>query len=417
MNRKISSPVILMSFLLLIYVLPVINIGYIEIQPMFIVIKSVLDHGKSTSSSSAPTTYPPYIPAQIQQAYSFSLYLYTVNNGVCTGYCGQGETIAIVDAYGSPTIVNDVKVFNSQFGLPQFNSTNGPKFYIVYPEGKPSRSDSGWAVETSLDVEWAHAIAPLANIVLVVAKSASLSDMFNAVNAVVQEKIGVKANVISMSWGSSEFSTQTSYDSIFINAVNLGITPIASSGDSGSEEYPSTSPYVLSVGGTTLTLTSLSSTGAKYSGETTWTSSGGGYSTYEPEPSYQVNVIPDPSKTRGNPDVAYDASPNTGFWIYDSTPYQGYVGWYGVGGTSAGAPQWAALIAIADQIHGYPNSNALGLGLVNLAIYNIGNSTSYTSNFHDITSGSDSNGYSATVGWDPVTGWGSPIASSIALNV
>lgn len=361
-------------------------------------------HGAST-----PTSSPPYTPAQIQAGYGFSS-LYS------SGITGKGQTIAIVDAYGSKSLVNDVKVFNTQFGLPQLCSSSCssgvPSLTIVYAEPKQG-SNSGWGVETSLDVEWAHAIAPQANIILVVAATNSFSNMFNAVNFVVT-KGSSYAQVISMSWGGSEFSSETTYStSIFQPAASEKITAVAASGDSGSEIYPSTDPYVLSVGGTTLT---LSSSGAYVSGgEAAWSDSGGGYSTVFKEPLWQSSPspgIPDPTGMRGNPDVAYDANPSTGVWIYDSTTYEGFVGWYGIGGTSIGAPQWAALVALTNQARGIQ-------GFVNPAAYSIGfaGGTTYASNFHDITSGCNTSGYCTKGGWDAVTGWGSPIASALATDL
>src|SRR6476646_336640 len=149
-----------------------------------------------------------------------------------------------------------------------------------------------------------------------------------------------------MSFGGGEFSGEASNDLHF--AVN-GVTFTASSGDSGSGvEYPAASPDVVSVGGTTLN----TGTGGSYLSETAWSGSGGGQSKMESEPSYQASYpIPnDPSHWRGVPDVAYDGDPNTGFAVYDTVRYQGQSGWFQVGGTSAGAPQWAALFAIANSM-------------------------------------------------------------------
>ena len=215
-------------------------------------------HGNATS-----TYQSGYAPAQIQGAYGLNQVSET----------GAGETIAIVDAYGSPTIQNDLNVFDSQFGLAAGTVT------IAYPNGKPSKTDGGWALETSLDVEWAHALAPGAKILLVVAKSNSTSNLVSAINYATSNG----AQVVSNSWGGSEFSSGASYDSHFEHA---GVVYLASAGDSGGAiEWPTASPYVVGVGGTSLTVTSSNG----YGGESAWSSSGGGLSQYEGAPAHQSN--------------------------------------------------------------------------------------------------------------------------------
>lgn len=324
-----------------------------------------------------------YDPTQISSAYGLNQLSYT----------GAGETIAIVDAYGSPTIQNDVNTFDQQFGLPAVNLT------IAYPNGKP-KTNSGWALETSLDVEWAHALAPDAKILLVVAASSSTTNLVNAINYASSHG----AEVVSNSWGGSEFSSETSYDTDF---QHVGIVYTASAGDSGAGvEWPAASPYVLSIGGTSLTINSNGS----YGGETAWSSSGGGTSAYESRPTYQYNWVSVVGSQRGVPDIAWDANPNTGVAVYDSTRDQGQAGWFEVGGTSVGAPSWAALIALADQGRTSPLSNAD----VMTQLYNLAGTTGssgYVTNFHDITSGS--NGNTALAGYDLVTGIGSPQANNL----
>jgi subtilase family serine protease len=198
-----------------------------------------------------------------------------------------------------------------------------------------------------------------------------------------------------MSWGGSEFSTETYYDSYF---ATPGIVFFASSGDNGAGViWPSSSPNVVGVGGTTL---NLDSSGAVTS-ETAWSGSGGGVSAYEAKPTYQTNYGVTTAR-RAVPDVSYDADPNTGVLVYDSTPYQGSSGWWVVGGTSAGAPQWAAI-------------QALGLSANNNNFYQDAASSAYASYFRDITSGS--NGYAAGPGYDLVTGLGSPVTTSFTASV
>lgn len=329
---------------------------------------------------SATSTYQNgYAPSQVKTAYGVNQLSYT----------GAGETIAIVDAYGSPSIQNDLAAFDKQFGLSAANLT------IAYPDGAPKRSNSGWALETSLDVEWAHALAPGANIMLVVANSASTTALVDAINYATSHG----AQVVSNSWGGSEFSSEASYDTDFQHA---GVVYTASAGDSGAGvEWPAASPYVLSVGGTALTINSNGS----YGGESAWSSSGGGTSAYESLPSYQTNWSSVIGSGRGVPDIAWDADPSTGVAVYDTTRDQGQAGWFEVGGTSVGAPSWAAMIALADQGRTSPLSNSD----VMTQLYNLAgttNSSGYTTNFHDVTSGS--NGNSALAGYDLVTGIGSP---------
>jgi subtilase family serine protease len=308
---------------------------------------------------------------------------------------GAGQTIAIVDAYDDPNIEADLGVFNSQFGLPVCTTKNGC-FKKVYSSGSQPRSDAGWSLEISLDVEWAHAIAPQAKIVLVEAASNSFADLMVAVDVAVANG----ASVVSMSFGGNEFANETGYDFHF-NVT--GVTFTASSGDSGTGvEYPAASPNVVAVGGTTV---QTDSAGA-YLGETAWSGSGGGPSAMESEPLYQTSFFT--SSGRGVPDVAYDADPNTGFPVYDTVRYQGRSGWFEVGGTSAGAPQWAALLAIANSVRAV-NGKAT-LSSAQFALYN------NTSNFHDITSGSNGTcgaACNAAAGYDLVTGLGSPKANSV----
>lgn len=319
-----------------------------------------------------------YIPSQIKSAY-----------GIANLGTGAGQTIAIVDAYGSPTIQKDLSRFDTTFGLPSANLT------VKNPGGTPT-ADEGWALETSLDVEWAHAIAPQAKILLVQAKSSYNSDLMTAVSYATSQG----ANVVSISWGDSESNGETDYDSYFNKS---GVTFLVSSGDSGAgTEWPASSPYVVAVGGTTL---NINASGTRTS-ETGWSGSGGGVSSYESEPAWQQNFgISQDGRTV--PDVSFDADPDTGVNVYDSTPYDGhYGGWWGVGGTSFSAPAWAGLVALANAKSGTNLSGADDL------MYNLAGGTSYSTNdFYDITSGS--NGYSASAGYDFVTGLGSPVARNL----
>jgi hypothetical protein len=337
----------------------------------------------------------PYTPTELQEAYGFSSITF---NGVAG--TGSGETIAIVDAYDDPNIQTDLNTFDTQFGLPAMTVTRVSETGTTsYPT---SDSTGGWELEESLDVEWAHAMAPGANILLVEASSPSYSDLLAAVNYAAAH-----ANVVSMSWGGSEFSGETAYDTQYFD--HAGVAFVASSGDAGAPaSYPAASPNVLSVGGTALTL----GAGNVWSSEVGWSGSGGGPSTYESQPSYQKGVVTQTSAARATPDVAYDASPSSGVYVCDSVPYEGGSGWWQVGGTSAGAPQWSALLAIADQGRALSGQSALDSTspqqVMSILYEN-------PADFHDITSGTSTGSpqYSAGPGYDYVTGLGSPIANLI----
>jgi len=340
-------------------------------------------------------------PSQILNAYGINQISF--RNGTITG-SGQGQTIAIVDAYDDPNISSDLGMFDAQYGL------SAPPTFTQYVTPGLRQDNADWALETSLDVEWAHAIAPAASILLVESQ-ADLPDLLNAVTYATQQS-GV--SVVSMSWGQSEFKGETSDDSVFTTPANHiggsglagGITFVASSGDSGASgapEYPSASPNVLAVGGTTLNLTNKGG----YASESGWNDSGGGSSTVEPEPSYQTNALSASGLKSGNrttPDVSWDANPSTGVSVYDSVPYDGQSGWFTVGGTSVGAPSWAGLIAVADQ--GLAINGVGSLSNAQSSLYQLP-----SSDFHDNTT--SSNGYKAGPGYNLVTGIGTPIANQL----
>ena len=266
-------------------------------------------------------------------------------------------------------------------------------------------------------MEWAHAIAPAANIVLVEAASSNLNSLFSAVSY-ASKLPGV--GVVSMSWGTQEFWGEQQYDSIFTTpAGHTGVTYVASSGDSGAwygPMYPSVSPNVLAVGGTSLTLNSNGS----YGSETGWSGSTGGFSgtdmgfwSYEAAPSYQVAAQASVGLNYGvrtTPDVSFNADPNTGVAVYDSVSYSGQSGWFEVGGTSAAAPAWAGLVAITDQGLATGGKGTLTTTQTLTDLYSLP-----SSDFNDITSGF--NGYSATPGYDLVTGLGTPKSNLLVAGL
>ncbi len=279
----------------------------------------------------APSTVIPSMsPAQVRAAYGIDQIVGT----------GAGQTIAIVDAFDNPNVAGDLQSFSTYYGLPAANFTKLNQYGVAgaYPAG-----DTDWGLEIALDVEWAHAIAPGASILLVEANSDSFADLLAAVN-IARNYSGV--SVVSMSWGGDEFFGETSYDSRFTTPNgHTGVTFLASSGDAGwPGDYPAYSPNVVAVGGTTL---SVDASTYAYSSETGWSGSGGGISQYENQPLYQNGVVTQSTTKRTIPDVGFDADPNSGVSVYDT---YGYSGWQDVGGTSLAAPCWAGLIAIANQL-------------------------------------------------------------------
>jgi subtilase family serine protease len=335
------------------------------------------------ASSSVPGS-PPYVPSDIQKGYDF-LPLYA------QGIEGNGTSIVIIDAYGDPKLSSDLSSFDSLTSLPS------PTLNTYYPNGVPSTRDSGWALETALDVEWSHAIAPAATIDLVIAPNSSVGYIFDAISYVASNL--TNATVVSMSFGQSEnlYPTIGPYTisathQLFVTMVSHGTSIFASSGDSGAStccdaSYPASDPLVVAVGGTALNLDSS----ASYVGESVWGGSGAGSSVDFGKPSWQQGLG---DSMRDIVDVSYDADPNTGVLVVQNGSH------FTVGGTSAGSPQWAGLTALASQ------ASNRRFGSIAGKLYALEASSSY----HDIVTGSD--GYfSATPGWDYPTGLGTPDAN------
>jgi subtilase family serine protease len=318
-------------------------------------------------ASSAPTGLS---PDTIKSAYGFST----------SPTAGAGTTIAIVDAYDDPTAEADLNVFSSQFGLPACTTTNGCFKKVNQTGGtKYPRANAGWALEISLDIQWAHAIAPGAKILLVEASSNSFTNLLKA-----EDYAAAHSQYVSNSWGGSEFSGENAYDSHFVHS---GVSFFVSAGDAGlPAEYPSSSPNVISVGGTTLHFS-----GGVLTSETGWADGGGGCSSYETATAAQSGFAgyaqANCAGKRATPDLSLDADPASGVSVYDSTRYNGQRGWWTVGGTSASSPMIAA-------------RSAVGGGVVDSG-YVYGNSIA----FRDITSGN--NGAPCLSGYDLCTGRGS----------
>ncbi len=360
-----------------------------------------------------------YTPSEIRKAY-----------GIPDSWTGAGQSIAIVDAYGSPTVQSDLDTFSAAMGIP---STT---VHVYCPAGCPATATAhqggplGWAGETSLDVQWAHAIAPDATINLVVASN----NYGNAINLAVQYAVDHHlGNVLSMSYGSDEASVKGGSNNIqlkqshaaFQDAVNAGISLFASAGDNGTAggaSYPASDPLVTGVGGTNLTTTDTGS----YTGETVWGdfancplgcpfgpfgATGGAPSVLFDTPAYQAGVTG--YHTRTTSDVAWNASVYTSVLVYvgfNANPDAN--GFYFYGGTSAGSPQWAAATALLDAHFG------TSLGELNPALYGLVGTSGYATAFHDVTSGNNASsttaGYDAKAGYDLPTGLGSPDLAGLA---
>jgi hypothetical protein len=353
------------------------------------------------SPSAASATTAPYSPAQIISAYGVNDIFF---NGVAG--TGAGQTIAIIDAFNNPDIISDANAFSVQFGLPQFNGSGEPTLQVLNQTGGtslPSNSTPGqWDLEESLDVEWAHAIAPGANIILFEANSSAISDLFTAV-ATAADTTGV--STVSMSFSTPQLldfysggPSEPSEDSTFTTPTgHQGVTFLGSTGDDGAPGvgYPALSPNVIAVGGTTL---SIGADGS-YLGESAWSGGGGGTSIQEAQPGFQSASINN-TGLRATPDVSMDADPETGVYVLDS--FDG--GYTQVGGTSLSTPMWAGLIAIVDQGRALKGLSSLdGPSQTLPMLYNLP-----SSDFHDILTGND--GYPAEPGYDLATGLGSPNA-------
>jgi subtilase family serine protease len=312
--------------------------------------------------------------------------------GFPDNFTGAGQTIAIVVSGDDPNIEADLNTFSATFGLPACTTANGC-FTKLFAGGTQPSGDANWGVESSLDVEWAHAIAPQAKILLI--ESPDAEQLYETVSFAISQK----PSVISLSWGQPEFSQQTAFDSIFKSSP---VPIFAASGDQGNGvSYPAASPYVVGVGATYIALDAK----GNYISESAWNGSSGGLSTIESEPAFQRSyVIAQPNGMRGIPDVSYNGSTSSPYAVYDSYE-QG--GWLLLGGTSASTPQWAALVADmkAAKKGNFANFNG--------SIYSVARQTNPTLLHSILTGKNGSCGYycNARSGYNYVTGLGTPYAS------
>jgi subtilase family serine protease len=393
------------------------------------------------SRQGAPTTtdclaiigVPCYSPQQIRTAYGLNTLIYS-------GWAGFGQTIVLIESYGSPTLKADLKQFDADFGLP-----DPPSLTVLAPLGTvpfdPTNPDVVfWVTETTLDVEWAHAMAPGANIVVLTSPVdetegvQGLPEFLALETYALDHRLGT---IISQSWGATEntlFTPQgraviAGFSAFYERARDEHVTVLASAGDNGSANvelngttfypfptviFPASSPMVTAVGGTSLSINNL----GIYQSETVWNdgagAGGGGISQVFRTPDYQKRWLSPNAQSalaghRGIPDVSFNADQiNSGILIYISALASVGMppGYYLVGGTSEGSPAWAGIVADLNQYVGHP------LGFLNPALYALGGSGLFHDFGHDITVGNNSfagvPGYDATVGWDLASGWGTP---------
>jgi subtilase family serine protease len=382
-------------------------------------------------AAAATTTVSVVTPAQVRQTYGFAA-LPAATTANKAAYQGSGQVIVIIDAFHHAAAGADLNTFSTKFGLPTCTLLpntykagtpiaslvtppkpgEGCSFQTLYTTSAGTqaasapRADSGWAMEIALDVQWAHAMAPMAKIVLVEAPSNGGTDLINAM--VFASKLN--ASSVSMSFGAKEFNGAATTAAYMVGTA----TWVAASGDWGTGAYwPAVSRNVLSVGGTLLNNLSPRA-------ETAWSGSGGAIALYEPMPTWQAGVsIPgNPANTpanaskmrRGVPDVAYNASPSSGVYVLING------GWYAVGGTSAGSPQWAALVAVVNGARTLAGKAPFtGTGFQTALYGSAASSANYKATFLDISSGTNGTckTCAATTGYDLVTGLGTPHAQSL----
>jgi subtilase family serine protease len=398
------------------------------LPPVGVVPALTISEAAASAAHSAPVCGPQaltcYYPSFLKQAYDFP-----------TGKdapTGVGQTIVVVTAYGSPTIADDLARFDQENGLPA-----PPSFTVLQQQapaaGEPQPSTIfGWLLETSLDVEYAHAMAPGANIVLAVAATDDARDFAQVMREVLPSYPG---SIVTQSFGTDESHaftddpvTANALEEIYANQVSHGGTMLASAGDFGAgPSFPASSPFVVSVGGTQ---------GGQYPGglwknghygsEEVWNepwygrATGGGPSTVFPAPPWQLGLTG--TTQRATPDVAYNSALNGGVVVnftLGAVPAHTLMG-----GTSAATPQWAGILALANELRG--RQGRLPLGQATPQLYAIGRSNGdYQPDFHDITVGNNAlggdptqaPGFSAARGYDLTTGLGTPDVSKLLKDL
>jgi len=362
------------------------------------------NQGETAKALAAPmaidSTVSTHTPAQIRAAYGMPALPSTTAPAPTPAQAAQfgaGQTIYIINAQHDPNIAAELAAFNSKFGLPACTTqaiatgaslplpvaySGGCELSVVYSTqdgnmtGRAPAYDSGWATESALDVQWAHATAPYARIILIESASASLDELLGAIK--LANAMG--PGIVSMSFGATEGSWTQSVGSVFTADK---MTYLAATGDNGyAVSWPAVDPNVLAVGGTSLT---YSGTGTR--AEVGWSGTGGGTSAYVPKPSYQSNAVPGMGNVarRATADVAFNAVPSTGQYVATMTSGSSTVRWINAGGTSLATPQWAGLIAVANAVRAQAGKPPLGAPHVALYSQIAAVPGTYASGFADIT--------------------------------
>jgi subtilase family serine protease len=399
-----------------------------QVRDTGMVPESALGQGGTADSLLPASTVTVYTPAQIRAAYGMFA-LPSTSSSVTSAQAAQmgaGQTIYLIDGSDDPNIAAELASFNSKFGLPGCTVTSiavtaslplpaapttGCTFSIVYSDVNGARTatepayDAGWATEIAIDVQWAHATAPYARIVLIEAPTGASTSLNAAV--LLADQMG--PGVVSQSFGGAEISFDVGYDGAYSTA---NMTYLAATGDTGAAvNWPAVSSKVLAVGGTSLT---YSGSGPRT--ETVWSDTGGGVSAYIATPSYQTLVVPGlgAPAMRGVADVAFNADTNTGQYIAVMAQNSSTVSYWDAGGTSLATPQWAGLIAVANALRA--QTSLAPIGQAQATLYGLGaQAASYASAFLDITTGSNGScaACSAGVGYDLPTGLGTPNAAAL----
>lgn len=407
----------------------------ILLRALLVVVFGVALLGAGTPT---PQPTPPSLPSCLKgvgDAHCFGpaemRHVYGVDAVLRRGITGSGRTIAVIVSFGSPTIRQDLHAFDQAFGLPD------PVLQIRAPLGTGESTRTGWEGETALDVEWAHVMAPSARILILTSPVDETEGVQGLPQFLSLERYAVThgADVISQSWGATEDTLLDTkgrrlvaqFHTFYADATRQGVSFVAGSGDDGAAgrdltishlyshrtvQWPAAEPNVLGVGGTRLIVD------GSQRDEIAWPRSGGGFSKLYAEPSYQRGLPAAVQRQlhgrRGVPDVAYNAARESATPVYMNGV------WHLVGGTSAGGPQWAGLIALADDMAGRR------LGDVHAALYRLAGSRRYHTDLHDITQGSivdppnmqgKNTPLHAGPGWDPATGLGSPNAGALLSDL
>ena len=309
-------------------------------------------------------------------------------NTVRSNASGGSKVIAIVDAFDAPAIKTDLQAFSDRFGLPAAD------FEVAFASGNRPPNEKGWEIEISLDVEWAHAMAPGAKIILVEANSNSYTDLLAAVDLASDLVAFQGGGEVSLSWGGAEFPTEAGSDAHFSKP---GIVYFVAAGDRPGGSYPAMSPNVVAVAGTTINRKADS---GDFLGERPWKNTGGGPSSFEHRPSYQNGISAIVGNTRGAADLAAVADPSAGgVWVYDSQNpnVRSNKGWLAIGGTSVST---AILAGIANNAGRFAKSSVEELAYI----------YAHAADFTDIKTGTcgPTGIYASVAGWDYCSGLGSP---------